>query len=194
MESKSRKKFILLFWIMINIFIIFCISLAFLRVESKTKDYINDKNEFFLLKNKINSFDIRKAFFKSQTSDINIIRSSFLKPGKDEGKTLAYFIKEIEDLATKHGVSLETESITQPTKDTPFYLFSFSISGKFPGILRFIFAIEDTSFGKYKAMSIQKLNIKRVASSSCNEQGECQSRNIGTEGSFELKIYSGSPE
>lgn len=196
MKSKVKKKIALLLWIVLNVAVVFGISSMFLQIERKTQEYIKEKNEFFLLQRKINSFNARKTVFENQQKEISIINNAFLKKETEEGIKLASLISEFENVASSHKVSIETQAITQPTDTTPFYVFNFKFSGKFPNVLKLFFAIENTPLKEYKLMGIQKVNIKRTASSSCTQGQEesCVIGKTGVEGEFDLMIYIGVPK
>lgn len=191
MTGPKKRKIIFIIWILIIIFIIVGIFFAFKRLNMGIKNYLKEKEDFSAFREKINTLKQRKEKFEEQKRKMIKIENSFFERGENELERVGKFATELEAIARKHSVSIEAKEIVQPTNNNNFYLLKFKLEGVFPGVLRFFFAIENTPFGNFQLMELQKVSLTKLISGSCQEQGEgkCEKTEIA-EGEFELRVYT----
>jgi len=191
MVGSKKRKLIFIIWILIIVVIIVGIFFAFKRLNSGMQQYLKEKEDFSAFREKINTFEQRKARFGEQKKKMVKIENSFFERGENELERVGKFATNLEAIARKHNVSIEAKEIVQPTQNNNFYLLKFKLEGAFPGVLCFFFAIENTPFGNFQLMELQKISLTKLISGSCQEQGEgkCEKTEIA-EGEFELRVYT----
>lgn len=169
------------FKILIPLLLIF-LSIAglifFTKATNKfAKEYLQGNAEFLSLRNKINSFYQQEANLEKYQENISTISNAFLP--SDE---IVSFLTELESFGPKQNVAIEIKSVSSPTKEKPYFIFQLGIKGSFSNFLKFLFALEDTPFGKYRLIEIKEISIKRVIS------GNAQQSSVDSE--LEVYVYS----
>lgn len=195
MNYQDKQKLILVLWILAIIGASIGIFFMTKRVRIGLEEYLKSREEILSFQEKVSSFEKGKEDFQEQKKEIDKIRESFFKPGKDELERIGKLASDLESLAGQNKASIEATEVVQPSENESFYLISFNISGDFPDVLRFFFAIENVPLEYYQLMGIEKVNLSRFISSSCPEEGENEngdkecSRKTSVNGEFQLKIY-----
>jgi hypothetical protein len=180
----------LLFLIALAIILLALIFITIRAVEISVKNYIEEKNKFFSFQDKVNSYYSQQIIFNKQKPLLEkLIKTSFMDENQEEAARLAQFIADLENTAEKHKVFVEITNVNRPVEATPYYLFQFTLEGKFPNILKFMYAMEDSPFKYYRLMEFQKIKIEKVSSSCENNDSKCKEINV-IKGEAELRVYT----